>query len=108
MTECCSVKSPNWPAVMTCPVTGRRSKQVDLVTLRSLVRRLPLGMPSTAYYFCDDPAREVVYFPANPQAPLFRRADLWVRVGVKEKDGFHAWHKLGRFVKKGEKGILII
>jgi antirestriction protein ArdC len=22
--------------------------------------------------------------------------------------GFHAWHKLGRFVKKGEKGILII
>jgi antirestriction protein ArdC len=22
--------------------------------------------------------------------------------------GFHAWHKLGRFVKKGEKGILIL
>ncbi len=22
--------------------------------------------------------------------------------------GFHAWHKFGRFVKKGEKGILII
>lgn len=22
--------------------------------------------------------------------------------------GFHAWHKLGRFVRKGEKGILII
>lgn len=22
--------------------------------------------------------------------------------------GFHAWHKLGRFVKKGETGILII
>jgi N-terminal domain of anti-restriction factor ArdC len=22
--------------------------------------------------------------------------------------GFHTWHKLGRFVKKGEKGILIL
>jgi hypothetical protein len=22
--------------------------------------------------------------------------------------GFHSWHKLGRFVKKGEKGILIL
>ena len=22
--------------------------------------------------------------------------------------GFHAWHKLGRFVKKGEKGIMIL
>ena len=22
--------------------------------------------------------------------------------------GFHAWHKLGRFLKKGEKGILIL
>jgi hypothetical protein len=22
--------------------------------------------------------------------------------------GFHAWHKLGRFVKKGEKGIFIL
>jgi hypothetical protein len=43
-------------------------------------------MPATAYYFCDDPACDVVYFPANPQAPLFRRGDLLVRVGVKEKD----------------------
>jgi hypothetical protein len=43
-------------------------------------------MASTAYYFCDDPACDVVYFPADPQAPLFRRADLQVRVGVKEKD----------------------
>ena len=85
MSECCSIKPPEWPAVMNCPVTRRRSKQVDLLTVRSLVRQLPLGMPSTAYYFCDDPACAVVYFPSNPRAPLFRRDDLWVRVGVKEK-----------------------
>ncbi len=86
MSECCSVKPTDWPAVTTCPVTGRRSKQVDLLTVRSLVRQLPLGMQPTAYYFCDDPACDVVYLPSNPQAPVFRRGDLWVRVGVKEQD----------------------
>ena len=85
MSECCSVKPTNWPAVMACPVSGRRSKQVDLLTVRSLVRRLPLVMPSTAYYFCDDPACDVVYFGADTKAPLFGRASLWVRVGLKEQ-----------------------
>jgi hypothetical protein len=70
---------------MACPVSGRRSKQVTLLTVRTLVRELPLGMPSTAYYFCEDPACDVVYFPSNPQAPLFRRENLWVRIGLKEK-----------------------
>ncbi len=86
MSECCSVKQTDWPAIMACPVTGRRSKKVDLLTVRSLVRQLPLGMPSTAYYFCDDPSCDVVYFPSNLQAPVFKRNDLRVRVGVKEKD----------------------
>ncbi len=86
MSECCSVEPTNWPAVMTCPVSGWRSKQVALLTVRSLVRQLPLAMPDTAYYFCDDPGCDVVYFPSNPEAPLFRRTDLWVRVGAKEKD----------------------
>lgn len=84
MSECCEVKQSIRPAVMICPVSGRRAKQVELLTVRSLVRQLPFAMPATAYYFCDDPACEVVYFPSNPQAPLFRRADLWVRVGLKE------------------------
>jgi hypothetical protein len=85
MNECCSAKPAGWPAVMSCPLSGRRSRLVDLLTVRSLVRQLPLGMPASAYYFCDDPACDVVYFPSNPQAPRFHRADLWVRVGVKEK-----------------------
>jgi hypothetical protein len=86
MSECCEVKQKNWPAVMACPVSGRRSKQVELLTVRSLVRQLPLAMPSTAYYFCDDPDCDVVYFGADSEAPVFRRADLWVRVGRKEKN----------------------
>ena len=86
MTECCPVGPSDWPEVLTCPVTGRAGKQVDALTVRSLVRQLPLGIPPTAYYFCDDPGCDVVYFPGNRQAPLFRRADLWVRVGVKENE----------------------
>jgi NAD(P)H-nitrite reductase large subunit len=37
------------------------------------------------YYFCDDSACDVVYFSADPAAPIFRRDDLLVRVGVKEQ-----------------------
>lgn len=86
MSDCCSVnaKTGNAPAVMACPVNGARSKQVDVLTVKSLVRQLPIGMPSTQYYFCDSPDCDVVYFPLDAAAPRFRREDLVVRVGAKE------------------------
>jgi len=42
-------------------------------------------MPNTQYYFCEAPDCDVVYFPFDAQAPTFRREDLLVRVGAKEK-----------------------
>ena len=85
MSDCCSAKgSSNAPAVAVCPVNGSRSKQVDMLTVKSLVRQLPLGMPHTQYYFCEAQDCDVVYFALDSQAPIFRRADLLVRVGVKE------------------------
>jgi hypothetical protein len=88
MSDCCTVnaKTGPAPAVMACPVSGARSKQVDMLTVSSLVRQLPLGMPNTEYYFCEAADCDVVYFPFNSQAPLFRRADLLVRVGSKETE----------------------
>jgi hypothetical protein len=71
---------------MACPVNGARSKQVDMLTVRSLVRQLPLGMPKTQYYFCAAQNCDAVYFPSNPQVPVFRRADLLVRVRAKETE----------------------
>jgi hypothetical protein len=65
-------------------VNGVRSKQVDMLTVKSLVRQLPLGMPKTQYYFCEAPGCDAVYFPLDTQAPLFRCGDLTVRVGAKE------------------------
>ncbi len=49
MSDCCSVnaKIGAAPAVMACPVNGARSKQVDMLTVKSLVRQLPLRMPDT-------------------------------------------------------------
>ena len=87
MAECCSVgeSGKQAPAVMSCPESGTHSKRVDLLTVRSLVRHLPLGMPDTPYYYCTAPACDVVYFPYEVGAPMFRRADLLVRVWSKEQ-----------------------
>ena len=85
MSHCCSVKSSSKvPTVAACPMNGARSKQVDMLTVKSLVRQLPLGMPNTQYYFCEAKDCDLVYFALDSQAPMFRRADLLVCVGVKE------------------------
>jgi hypothetical protein len=86
MSDCCSVKdSTVAPPVAACPANGARSKQVDMLTVKSLVRQLPLEMPSTQYYFCEARDCDVVYFAFDSQAPIFRRGDLLVRVGAKEE-----------------------
>jgi len=86
MSECCSVKASQVPAaVKLCPECGSRSKKVDTITVKSLVRHLPFGMVPAQYYFCGAAACEVVYFPSNPDAPSFRQGDLLVRVGLKEE-----------------------
>jgi hypothetical protein len=86
MSDCCSVnvKSGAAPAMMNCPVNGAHSKQVDMLTVKSLIRHLPLWMPNTQYYFCEAPGCDAVYFPLDTHAPLFRRGDLLVQVGSKE------------------------
>ena len=84
MSDCCSVKDTlAAPAVAACPANGARSKQVDMVTVKSLVRQLPLGMPNSQYYFCEAQECDVVYFTLDSRAPIFRRGDVLVRVGAK-------------------------
>ncbi len=86
MVDCCSVKAPAVPpAVMPCPECGSRSKQVDTLTVKSLVRKMPFGMVPAQYYFCEETACDLVYFPSDAEAPSFHRGDLLVRVGLKEE-----------------------
>lgn len=86
MSGCCAVGIQEATAlrVMASPACGNRSKQVNALTVKSLVRHLPFGMAPAQYYYCEAPACDVVYFPSNPDAPLFTRRDLLVRVGAKE------------------------
>lgn len=86
MSDCCpvNVNSGSAPVVMACPANGARSKRVDALTVKSLVRKLPLGMPNTQYYFCDASDCDLVYFASDAEAARFRREDLVVRVGAKE------------------------
>lgn len=87
MSDCCSVNpgASSTPSVMTCPECGSRSKKVEALTVRSLVRHLLFNMPPAQYYFCESPGCDLVYFPSDGAAPRFHRGDLLVRVGVKEK-----------------------
>src|SRR5260221_5178459 len=55
-----------------------------MLTDKSLVSQLPLGMPDKQYYFCYSSVCEVVYFDLEAGAPRFCREDLVVRVGAKE------------------------
>lgn len=87
MPDCCSIRSDlaSTSATRPCPVTGTPSARVAMRTVQSLVRRLPLGAPPAQYYFCGLKGCDVVYFPSDPRAPIFRRDDLLVRVGAKEE-----------------------
>lgn len=88
MAESCCVTGKQVPAtapaVMACPANGARSKRVPMQTVKALVRRLPFGMPAAQYYFCEALDCDVVYFAADPSAPVFRRADLLVPVEPKQ------------------------
>lgn len=69
-----------------CPASGNRGKVVSITTLRSLIKpeerhRIVAGR----YHFCSDQDCDVVYFAADG-SHVFGKADLLVRVGVKEKD----------------------
>lgn len=89
MSDCCSVPKKadtHIPSVMACPSCGARSKKVELLTVKSLVRHLPLGSPPAQYYFCEAQGCDVVYFAADSAALVFRSHDLLVRVGCKETE----------------------
>src|SRR5271157_4257405 len=85
MANCCITPSSPAPPTMPCPMSGTPSKHVEIVTVKSLVRHLRFEMPPTQYFFCESPACDVVYFPMDSGAPVFRRGDLLVRVGAKEQ-----------------------
>ena len=69
----------------SCPACGTEGKPVKPVTLRSLLQpHLRAQVRDEVYRFCASPDCELVYF-SDDGAQTFTRADLTVRVGVKER-----------------------
>lgn len=84
-TESCCVEQPRI-AASKCPVCGRKGKAVDRITVEHLLKedRVP-EIGKASYLFCETPACGVVYFSTQP-GPVFHKADLRVRVGLKETE----------------------
>lgn len=86
MTNCCtsSASDRTPPRNAVCPRNGNSYSAVDLRTVLHHVRTpWQSSLPAQAYYFCDDPACDVVYFGADRR--LITRADLRTDVGQKSQ-----------------------
>lgn len=70
--------------IVMCPISGTKGKLVKAVTLRSLIKEeQQKRITQERYRFCDAQGCDVVYF-AEDGGHVFTKADLKVRVGVKE------------------------
>jgi hypothetical protein len=85
--ECCLVteKTPS-PSKAECPVSKTPSRKVQKRTLDHLLKTEKLGeVQNVQYYYCTDPACNVVYF-SNNDAPSFTLNDVNVKVLTKDKN----------------------
>ena len=85
MSDCCStnVNDKQHPKRHVCPVNGKRYLEVSYLTILHHINepwRLPLK--KQAYYFCDDPCCDVVYFGIDDST--ITKQQLRTKVGIKE------------------------
>jgi hypothetical protein len=66
-----------------CPKCGAEGKSVKTITVKNLVRDHMRVLADTHYSFCRTQDCDLVYFSATQ---VFARADLKVRVGIKEQE----------------------
>lgn len=69
-----------------CPVSGTVGLSVNRITLKALLTPDALRrLDETPYFFCPAPDCNVVYF-STQNTSFFTRADLTIRVGLKERE----------------------
>ncbi|KAA0220234.1 (2Fe-2S)-binding protein [candidate division KSB1 bacterium] len=84
--SCCLVeeKTPA-PAKAACPVSGTLSRKVQRRTMEHLLKLEKIdAIQKVQYYFCKEPACNVVYF-SNENVPFFAIGDVAVKVFVKDR-----------------------
>lgn len=83
MTDRSSPSPASDPAKASCPLSGAECAEVSARTIAHHLRQSWAWRETAGrYFFCADPACEVVYF--GDDGSLIRRDDLRTRVGVKE------------------------
>jgi hypothetical protein len=85
MTECCSSSGCDraHPKKQRCPVNGKAYSDVSMRTIAHHIREAWGWQPTgQRYFFCDDPACEVVYFGDDGSTIL--KSQLRTEPGVKE------------------------
>jgi len=82
--SCCELHPPQRCGPAKCPECGELGKTVQRITLGALVKpeKRPEIPSGKEFCFCREERCDVVYF--LPDKILFRKADLSVRVGVKD------------------------
>lgn len=74
------------PGRAACPLCGAPGQPIKLQTLYALLKaEAQHRIRQAAYRFCATPGCDVVYFQGEDEPP-FTRADLKVRVGLKETE----------------------
>ena len=83
MSDCCSVPGSELQrsGAGRCPACGIKGKAVPTLTVKQLVLGHTRVAKDKSYLFCRTSDCDVVYFASDS---LFRKADIKVRVGVKE------------------------
>lgn len=82
MSSCCSTEKRT---TAECPVCDQRAKSVGRITLEHLlIEDKASTLEDTPYYFCSTASCDVVYF--SPSAQIYKKADVRVRVGLKETE----------------------
>jgi hypothetical protein len=85
VSNCCDRPASPTP-IRLCPVSATLGKEVDLQTVKALLREHALRRISPLqHHFCADPACEVVYFDEG--GGVYRKDDIRVAVWQKETSG---------------------
>lgn len=85
MSDCCSSSSCDsaHPKKQRCPVNGHEYSEVSARTITHHIKDAWTWRPTGCrYFFCDDPACEVVYFGEDGSTIL--KSQLRTHVGLKE------------------------
>lgn len=84
MSRCCG-SDKNSNERLVCAECGNPGRPVKKITLEHLLKEDKVSLiKDIQYFFCLTPDCYIVYFSADKD--VFRKEDLKVRVGVKEKE----------------------